>query len=82
MRCTLATGGDAIVTDRAVIHEIGMVNVGRYPRRSGMTIVALLRRDNMRRWFTAGGDIVVTTGTGANHLRVIHGTGRDRRPRG
>lgn len=68
------------MANSAIIDEIGMVNIGRYPRRCGMAVIALLRGNDMRWRFAAGGHIVVTTGTGANDLCVIHGTRRDRRP--
>lgn len=80
MRRALATGGNAVVTDRTVIHKISMVNIGRHPCRSRMTIVALLRRNNMRGRLAAGRDIIMATGAGANDLRVIHGAWRYRRP--
>ena len=69
------------MTDRAVIHEIGVVDVGRYPCRGGMAVVALLRSNNVGRRFTTGGHIVMTTGTGANDLCMIDGARRDGRPR-
>ena len=77
---TLATGGNTIVANGTVIHEVGVINTGGHPNTGGMAVITLLGRYNVRRWLTASSHIVVTTGTCANDLRVIYGTGCDGRP--
>ena len=53
----------------------------RYPRITAMATVALGCRWNMVRGFAGCNDIVVTTGTGSKHLRVIHRVGCNRCPK-
>lgn len=67
----LPARGDAIMANRAVVEEIGMVDIGRHPGGDGMAIVALLRGNNVRRSFTRGDHIVMATGTHADNFVVI-----------
>jgi len=45
-----------------------------------MAVITLQRRLNVRRALALRNHIVVTTAAGTNDLRMIHGTGCNRRP--
>lgn len=77
----LATDGNAVMTKGTVIHKISVIDIRRHPRRRSMTIITLLGGNNMGGRLAAGDNVIVATGTGANHLGMIHRTCRNRYPR-
>lgn len=74
-RCGTVMAADAVTTEAAVIHDDS-----GYPRAHAVAAVAVQRGDHVGRAFAGGDDTVMTTGTGTQHLGVIHGTGRYRQP--
>ena len=82
MRGTFAGSADAIVASDAVAHKTGVIYSGWYPLAGAVTAIAFRGGGDMRCRFTCRNDVVMATGTDANHLRMVDSTGRNRCPVG
>lgn len=80
MSDALATGRDAVMTGNAITTETAVVDDTGYPSRRVVANIAFVRGGNMGRGFTPGQHIIVTAGTTAQGLVVIHLAGCQRRP--
>jgi len=68
----LASGGDAIMAVTASLGgDVLMIKVRRQPAVTAMTIITLRRGRQMIQVLAHGGDAIVTTVTGAQHLEMI-----------
>ena len=76
MRRVLAHRVGAVMAAHAVVRDVGVVKVGRYPGIRCMTIVAVIAARYVRRILTFGRDPIVAGEAGADHLCVIHHVGR------
>lgn len=63
---------DAVVTGKAIARNAGMIEDGRNPERTVMTVVAVVARRNVARRL-AGGSGAIVTGTAApRHSHMVH----------
>ena len=76
MSRTLARRIGAVVTADAVVCDAGMIEIGRYPGHSRMTVIAIVSTGYMRRMLARGDCAVVAAAANTYDLRVIHRIGR------
>ena len=76
MSLVLAGGGVAVVTAETGAGGRAVVEVHRGPVRAHMATVALRRGADVSRRLAHSGRVVMTTGAGANHCRMVDGERR------
>ena len=76
VRQVLADGIGAIVATDALTRDVGVVEVGRSPRRSRMAIVAGVAARKMRRVLAGCNNAIVAGEAGPDDLRMVHCIGR------
>jgi len=74
---TFAGRLDAVMAAGTIIGNVGMVEVGRYPRVGGVAIVAGVAAADVRRVFAGGYGAIVARTAQADDLRVVDGVSRD-----
>ena len=65
----------AVVTADAVVGDVGVIEIRRYPGNRRMTVVAVVAARDMCRVFASRDGPVVTGDAGAEHLCVIDRVG-------
>ena len=72
----LADGIGAVVATDTIIRDVGVVEVGRNPRRGRMAIVAGIAAGKMRRVLAGCNHAIVAGEAGTDDLGMVHGIGR------
>ena len=71
--CQVLAGGiGAIVAADAIIRDVGVIKIGRTPRRSRMAIVTGVAAGKMRRVLAGCDHAIVAGEAGADNLRVVY----------
>ena len=73
MRRALAGGVRAVMTAEAVVHDVRMVKIRRYPCDCCVTVVAIVAAGDVGRVFADRRNAIVTRAADADYLRVVYG---------
>ena len=71
-RVNLTNGVSTVVTDNAVVDNIGVIDIGGGERNRIMTNVAFVGGGHMADFLAKGNDIIVTTATGTKDIIVVN----------
>ena len=77
---TFTAGRDSVMTTDTVINKRCVVYRRRYPGAHGVTGIAFIRCRYMGCAFTRCRNVIVTTATHTDNLRVVYGTGLNWNP--
>jgi len=73
MQRALAGSFGAVVAAEAVVHDVDVVEVRRYPGDGGVTIIAIVTAGDVGRVFASRSNAVMAGAAGTNDLGVVNG---------